>query len=647
MLRELGRFRASDGSPLVRIAERFSAIDARDGRAIAATADVDAIYRMGDQLYVEPDARLEECFGIEEPIRMTRQEIAVARSHIEVWKAIANGKHNHVLVLEDDVWFKSNAPQEINRGWRAAMRHCAATGGPLLLYLSYADAGGTAERCEICEALFRPVRGLWFLSGYVLSRQGAMELLKAMPVVGPVDLWMNYQFVKVGALALSTPAILQREDLPSDNSYSVIPYLARAGLINAGSGLMSPDRTRVGVVLGWSAGHKQEGLPMALSMLGLRVRVFDGNEKHIQAEHLLELCETFDSLIDAPLAPCALILAMATVDIKFVLEESAALSFEMELRRLPPSRTVVLSKVKSWEPLCALLSLERPVQAFPIGAPRQLRIFRDDRLDSPVRHEADREKAVLIDDSPWVLPPSSDWRPRNPSLEPSTIQGTRVIHAAMTSSSPFFSALVETFPGNLAKFERQGLMHDESGARLEIIRNNKGQRPYRSGAFASKSSFEHGQFEAHIKAAKGVGLVTGFFLHRDAPRQEIDIELVGCDPRHMLINVYFNPGDDGAAFGFGYRGSPCRIDLGFDATMDFHQYAIDWRPGRIAWVVDGKVVHERVGWDPTPLPHLPMRLHANLWAPESEELAGRIGEDDLPATATFRDVSVWSRMQQS
>ena len=60
------------------------------------------------------------------------------------------------------------------------------------------------------------------------------------------------------------------------------------------------------------------------------------------------------------------------------------------------------------------------------------------------------------------------------------------------------------------------------------------------------------------------------------------------------------------------------------------------------WSVDGKVVHKRVGWDPTPLPHLPMRLNANLWVPRSEELAGRLDESVLPAMASFRNVSIWS-----
>jgi len=212
---------------------------------------------------------------------MTRQEVAVARSHVEVWKAIMAGSEEHVLVLEDDIWFRRGAAAMIDRGWGAAIKRCNEV-GPRLLYLSYADAGGTAERIDLGDGLFRPLRGLWFLSGYVLSR----------------------------------------------------------------------------------------------------------------------------------------------------------------------------------------------------------------------------------------------------------------------------------------------------------------------------------------------------------------------DPTRMLVNVYFNPGDDGATLAFGYRGSPCRIDLGFDATQDFHCYAIDWQPGYIAWSVDGRVVHERVGWDPTPLPHLPMHLYANLWVPRSEELAGKIDDETLPTMAIFRNISV-------
>jgi GR25 family glycosyltransferase involved in LPS biosynthesis len=646
MVRELRRFRTSDGAPLTSIARRLAAIDARDGRAVAPTADVDSTYHVGNHLYVQPDAKLEECFSVDEPIRMTRQEVAVARSHVEVWKAIATGPDNYVLVLEDDVWFRRGAAAAIDRGWRAALQRCRAEGGPHLLYLSYADAGGTAERVDLCDALFRPVRGLWFLSGYVLSRKGAAELLRAMPVIGPVDLWINYRFKELGALALAAPALLQRHDASSDNSYSVLPYLARAGIVDAGSGPMPPDQTHTGLVLAWTAGGEREGLPMALSMLGMRVRMFDGDEAAIQADDLPKLFELFDALVDAPLAPGALSHAIARNDVRFLLEANTSFRSKMEAESLSPSRTAVLSQSRdtgSWEPLCALLGLAEPAQTFPTGAPRTSRIFRDDRPKS-LRESAapHRQKACQLDDSPWVLPPQSGWQSRPPTNRTLPRVDKCLVHAEMTTATPLFAGLVETFPGNLAWFSHQGLVYDQGGAHLVINKAVAGNKPYCSGAFASKASFDHGRFEAFIKAASGSGLVTGFFLHRDAPRQEIDIELAGNDPRHMLVNVYFNPGDDGAALSFGYRGSPCRIDLGFDATRDFHLYAIDWRPGRIAWSVDGNIVHERVGWDPTPLPHLPMRLHANLWAPRSSELAGRIDDDTLPGMATFRNVSVWA-----
>jgi GR25 family glycosyltransferase involved in LPS biosynthesis len=643
VLRELRRFRTRDGASLVSIARRLSAVDARDGRAVAATADVDAVYRMGDQLYVQPDARLEACFDREEPIRMTRQEVAVARSHVEAWKSIATGSEDYVLVLEDDVWFTRGAAGAIDRGWRAALQRRSDSGWPRMLYLSYADAGGSAARLDVCDNLFRPARGLWFLSGYVLSRDGAAALLRAMPVVGPVDMWVNYRFAELGALALASPVILQRPDCSSDNSYSVLPYLARAGIVDAGSGGMRPTPPGQARVLAFSAQGGHESLAMALSMLGLRVRAFDGDEAGISAQALSELLDTFDALVDAPLAPDALSAARKRPGAIFLREPNAAHRYgadtgfqaqPLETLSPPPPEG------RSWEPLCTRLGLPEPIQPYPLGAPRGMRLFRDDR-SNPARQisASGRRKRLPLDDSPWVLP-SGDWQPRPPTSHARPPAGRCLVYEPLTKASSPFRGMVETFPGNLASFTSDALCYDAQGAHLIVSKARTGIRAYESGAFASTRSFAHGQFQVELRAACGSGLVTGFFLHRDAPRQEIDIEIPGKDPRCMLVNVYFNPGDDGAALGFCYRGAPCRVDLGFDATMDFHLYAIDWRPGRIIWSVDDRIVHERVSWDPTPIPHLPMRLHANLWAPRSEELAGGIEDTVLPANAIFRNISV-------
>lgn len=644
VVRELGRFRTSGGERLDTVTRRLAAIDARDGREVAATADVDPVYTMKDQLFVQPDIRLEACFGPDQQIRMTRQEIAVARSHIEAWKAVASGDDEHVLICEDDIWFTRGAASLIDCGWQAARDRSSEQSGPHLLYLSYRDAGGTAERKDVCKALFVPLRGLWFLSGYVLSRKGAATLLRAMPVVGPVDLWINYRFGELGALALASPAILQREDFVSQNAYSVLPYLARAGIVDAGDGQLPRPDILANPVLVWTARAGCESIPMALSMLGLRVRVFDGDEAEVGPEELSALLSAFDALIDVPLAPVTLDGVAESTHAKFIVERSSEGKFAVEPSRLPIERTTTLpaNAEDQWLSLCGALGLSIPSQAYPVGSPRGWRMFRHDRSLQYQLGDDDMYAEVMFDDSPWVMPGSIGWQPRPISTRPAPVAERRNIFETANAAGRHFTDLVETFPGNTAFFTKEGVEHLSNGTRLILSDKPTGDRPYRSGAFASKRLFMHGQFEAEIKAARGSGMVTGFFLHRELPRQEIDIELLGRDPCAMLVNVYFNPGDDGAAIGYGYRGSPFRIELDFDTTADFHTYSIDWQVDRIAWYVDGRLVHERLSWDPTPIPHLEMRLHANLWTPRSVELAGRLDVQAVPAIASFRNLAVLS-----
>jgi GR25 family glycosyltransferase involved in LPS biosynthesis len=642
--KELRRFRTSDGARLTSITRRLAAVDARDARSVAATADVDPMYRIGDQLYVQPDARLAASFAADEPVRMTRQEVAVARSHVEAWKTIAVGADEFVLVLEDDAWFKPGARAAIDNGWRAALDRFAGRGGPRLLYLSYVDAGGTALRTDVCEHLFRPGRGLWHLSGYVLSREGAASLLRAMPVVGPVDLWMNYRFEELGALALTSSAIAQRPDAVSDNAYSVMPYLARAGVVDGKHGASPPAVAGSGQMLALTAGAERESLAMALSMLGLRVRAFDGDEEPLDSPGLSETWRTFDALVDPPLVPAAFAEAVASEQTLLLLDASARMPEGLELGQLPTTRSAILrpgdADDRVWEVICGLLEIAKPAEAFPAGAPRAFRVFRDGRARLRDRPAQGARHGWPMDDSPWVLPSSCRWRPARAEKRTAPTVVRPIADAPLTEASASFPGISETFPGNLASFAPENLEYSDSGVRVIVDAAEGGLRPYRSGALASVSAFRYGRFQAEIRAAAGAGLITGFFLHRGSPRQEIDIEFAGCDPRRMLTNVFFNPGDDGAAMAFGYRGSPCWIDLGFDATGDFHEYAIDWRADRLTWIVDGKIVHERASWDPTPIPHLSMRVHANLWAPRSQELAGRVTMHTLPASAGFRNLVV-------
>lgn len=353
--------------------------------------------------------------------------------------------------------------------------------------------------------------------------------------------------------------------------------------------------------------------------------------------------DTFDALVDPPLSPAALSTASGDGRYLLIAETGAEAKPGLRPGLLPVlAAAPVVPSGGSWDVLCAALGLDQPVDAYPIGAPRGARLFRADR---PASHSSSqdagpRQASSRLDDSPWVLPHQAAWRPAPVTVRSAPSPGRPLLAASLTRPSPWFGSEAGTFPGNLATFRRSGPAYDATGARLVLDEAAGGSRRYQSHALASLRSFGHGRFEADIKPAAGLGLVTGFFLHRDEPRQEIDVEFIGGHPERMLVNVFFNPGDDGATLAFGYRGSPCWVELGFDATANWHRYAIDWRPHRVTWLVDGEVVHERTSWDPTPVPHLPMRLHANLWAPRSEELTGPLRRSSLPADASFRNVSV-------
>ena len=199
----------------------------------------------------------------------------------------------------------------------------------------------------------------------------------------------------------------------------------------------------------------------------------------------------------------------------------------------------------------------------------------------------------------------------------------------------------DTFPGNLGLFRPANVTaHSGGGLSLAVIQEPLRVRNLSAAAISTRDRFLYGRFEATLQATSVSGLVTGFFLHRDSPRQEIDIEIAGNCPTRLLVNVFYNPGAEGAKFDYGYRGTPAAIPLGFDASKASHRFAIEWDPCEIRWFVDGELVHRRTAWDPTPIPHLPMTVHVNTWPTRSRELAGRLALRALPASAIVRQIAV-------
>jgi GR25 family glycosyltransferase involved in LPS biosynthesis len=659
--RELARLIDNSGKPVSDLAVRFPAVDARHHSGTPSLAVLRRSYSLADQLFVEPHPLLDgHVDGRSWRVEMTREEVAVALSHLAVWEMVAAGDCAYALVLEDDVHFRRGFCRLLDKAWSDLLEPYRGRGTFDLLYLSYKEAQTGAWRVPVSDSVFKPLAGLWWLSGYVLSARGAKKLLEALPICGPVDLWLNHQFGSLDVFATRRSIITQRSDCQSANRYSILPVLSQVGVLTRDKPLLARPRSLLAPVVGFGDhGSGLTALAMALSMLGYRCcsdltelpasewgnlfgnkreRVFDAyvNIGSLTPAHYIELARRHRNV--------RFIITQDTQDgcrpVADRREPHGLGSVADELRRI--SRGVLILPTHhpdKWGELCRFLGREYPRDQYPDC----------DDLGQRALSVTRRKRVALVasnlksDVSPWVAA-SREWHGIGLADTARQSEGARLEHRFPGLDNSLWMLRDDTFPSNLALFTRNNFgMDADQVARLTIRREHTPVREFTSAALCSRRRYLYGRFVAQVRAARVPGLITGMFLHRNSPRQEIDIEFIGNDTRKMLVNVFYNPGGEGARMEYGYRGSPTLIDLGFDASEDFHRYEIDWCATSIRWRVDGHLVYERMNWDPTPIPHLPMQFNFNLWHSRSRELAGKLSLRDLPATAELRALHVYSR----
>jgi GR25 family glycosyltransferase involved in LPS biosynthesis len=640
VLRELACILDAAGKPLSERVVRYSACDAQtDTLQSVDGGDIELFYTLGDQLLVEPQPHaVPAAFDLARPIKMSRAEVAVARSHIAVWKTIAQSTSPYTLVLEDDVWFERGFGQIVDQAWNE-MRDADRTGPAFdVLYVSYKEVRYGAPKELLSKNMFRPERGLWFLSGYVLSKKGAQALLELLPCRGPIDLWINHKFRDLDVRALRRSVVKQRSDTASTNSYSILPALNRIGVLDDSDMTLFHQRPSHSPVFAFGApGSGSSSLAMALSMLGYRCCSDLDGIPEWEFERLIagRARRVFDAYVNiASLRPHVRVLMLRYPRAKFIVIGDVEETFDGYsggvLGDLEGADVVRLNgeDTNTWRALCEHVRLPPPTAPYPVVGDIGRRKLRGAAVDRPTVAPA---KRLRHDRSPWVAEPQAGWAGISASVsgraEP---PASRVRFEDDLADVHPGRWLVrnDTFAGNLGLF------------RPANVTAQSGVRNLSAAAISSRRRFLYGRFEATLQATSVPGLVTGFFLHRDSPRQEIDVEITGNDPARLLVNVFYNPGAEGAKFDYGYRGTPAAIPLGFDASKASHRYAIEWDPCEIRWFVDGRLIHRRAEWNPTPIPHLPMTLHANTWPTRSRELAGRLAVRALPASAILRSIAV-------
>ena len=101
------------------------------------------------------------------------------------------------------------------------------------------------------------------------------------------------------------------------------------------------------------------------------------------------------------------------------------------------------------------------------------------------------------------------------------------------------------------------------------------------GEVRSRGLYRWGSYRVRLKVANAPSSLTAFFLYRPPDYQrEIDIELWNDTSRRVMFSTYAD----------GAQTNTRTMLLPFDATADFHEYTIEYRPGSVRFLVDGTLM---------------------------------------------------------
>lgn len=137
-------------------------------------------------------------------------------------------------------------------------------------------------------------------------------------------------------------------------------------------------------------------------------------------------------------------------------------------------------------------------------------------------------------------------------------------------------------------------------------------RPIGCGDIHTKKFYTYGRYEARLRTAAGSGLNTAFFTFTGTPygvdaHDEIDFEFLGKNSRTVELTLWS-----------GHEKYPGGvIDLGFDASKEFHNYAFEWDRQEVRWYIDDKLVYKTPPG--TPVPTHQQLIFIDLWSGAAQE----------------------------
>ena len=171
-------------------------------------------------------------------------------------------------------------------------------------------------------------------------------------------------------------------------------------------------------------------------------------------------------------------------------------------------------------------------------------------------------------------------------------------------------------------------------------------KPWKGAEMITQQTFRYGAFEARIRAAKGSGMITPFFLFKDNSEvpggtwEELDFEIFGKDGKFQTQAM--TPGKNGTT-----RTEHVWLhDLPTLAWDHYYTYRMEWTPTHLSFYVDGRLVRRETDtvefaklMDPAQTEA--MRLRVSLWAGDYE-WSGVLDQTSIPAAMFVNWIQVYS-----
>lgn len=211
------------------------------------------------------------------------------------------------------------------------------------------------------------------------------------------------------------------------------------------------------------------------------------------------------------------------------------------------------------------------------------------------------------------------------------------------------SAETTTAPAEETAPESSAAIMPASSAVLELSSSSVAgpvSYAYYGAELSGKDQFLYGRFEARMKMVSIPGSVSSMFLYYDDSWMkkeyvwnEIDIEVLGKGGTMWQSNIITREGDPSIRSNTTSESKPLH-EFGFDATQDFHLYAIVWTPEYVAWEIDSvEIRRDTLGIergthaDKDQVAFLieKQSLRFNLWASKSTAWVGKFTGDELAA----------------